>query len=247
MSEGKGCYRLDARIEGIIRRVVESIKKKFGDNLKGVVLYGSWVKGEARENSDIDLLVIFKKMEKGLREKVYQIIEKSSEDRVVSVVVTSETEFEEEKLPLFTAVKKEGVVLEGEVNMKISPISPAKKYQDFFRKSGEFERRKVDMAEEFLKKGFSSSVAINCYIASKHAFQVGLAMKGVGFSSKFPVLARWVREYYGEEWENMFRKLFEYYVKSEYEMEELSEEEGARVIGYARKIMERVYKSHPLS
>ena len=104
-------------------------------------------------------------------------------------------------------------------------------------------KRKVENAEKLLEERLlSSSVILNCYIASKHAFQAGLAMKGVGFSSKFSILTEWVEKYYGEEWREMFKKLFDLYVKSEYQMEDPSKEEGLLAIRYAQKILKKVYE-----
>ena len=42
----------------IALKIVESLKKKYGDRLVSVVLFGSVARGEARKDSDIDLLII---------------------------------------------------------------------------------------------------------------------------------------------------------------------------------------------
>ncbi len=229
-------------IRDIIKEFGEKLRKELGENLQGVILYGSWVKGKADENLDIDLLVVVREARRDLRRRVYEVARKLTSDKEISVVIASEEEFRKERLPLFTAVKKEGIIVQGNVDFRIDPSPPGEKYRDFFFKSREFEGRKIEVAEKFLKDGLSSGVAINCYIASKHIFQVGLAMKGVGFSSKFPVLARWVEENYGKEWREKFRKLFDFYIKSEYELEELTEEEASLAVSYAKEILERVYQ-----
>jgi predicted nucleotidyltransferase len=45
-------------VEETIAEFKEKIKKLYGPRLKQVILYGSWARGEATPDSDIDLLVI---------------------------------------------------------------------------------------------------------------------------------------------------------------------------------------------
>ncbi|MCX8191154.1 MAG: nucleotidyltransferase domain-containing protein [Candidatus Aenigmarchaeota archaeon] len=48
------------KVERILREFVEECKKRFGENLVSVVLFGSRVKGYASEFSDYDVLIIAK-------------------------------------------------------------------------------------------------------------------------------------------------------------------------------------------
>jgi predicted nucleotidyltransferase len=42
----------------ILQRIKQTLQETYGDRFKGVILYGSEARGEAEEDSDIDLLVL---------------------------------------------------------------------------------------------------------------------------------------------------------------------------------------------
>ena len=94
------------------------------------------------------------------------------------------------------------------------------------------------MAEELLEKNITSGIADLCFVASKHAIQAALAMKGKGYSSKIKILLPLTERYFGKAIAQAVKKLFELYIKSEYSMEFLTEEEIKLAIEYAKKIFE---------
>lgn len=102
--------------------------------------------------------------------------------------------------------------------------------------------QKVKMAEDILKGHPSYGAVDLCFVASKHAIQITLAMKGLGYSSKVAVLLPLAEKYLGREIAETFRRLFDLYVKSEYELEFLTEKESKLAVEYAKKVME-VYGS----
>ena len=65
---------LDSILEGL-RKACSELEKAFGFEFEGLVLFGSWARGEAREDSDVDVLVVFKSLQ-GLkaRAKAYHLI-----------------------------------------------------------------------------------------------------------------------------------------------------------------------------
>ncbi|MCZ7357584.1 MAG: nucleotidyltransferase domain-containing protein [Candidatus Methanoperedens sp.] len=59
----------------ILTRFGQSLLKKFGDNLISVVLYGSVARGTAKEESDIDLLIILKNAPAAYYERLEPVID----------------------------------------------------------------------------------------------------------------------------------------------------------------------------
>jgi predicted nucleotidyltransferase len=224
-------------IRDVLESLSRSLSRTFTDHLKCLILYGSWAKGTAREDSDVDLLALFEKLDRDTRKSLETIVREASEERTVTVVPASLEDFRKERNPLYTAVKKEGIILLGDTDFTINPAPPAVKYSDFFRKSKEFEEGKVRIAEEILKEHPDHDVTDFCYVASKHAIQAALAMKGAGYSSKVGVLSSLTEEYLGKEIADVFKRLWELYRRSEYGMEHLQQEENALALECARRVM----------
>ena len=224
-----------------IKDVLEDIKKnlteRFRENIRCLILYGSWAKGLAREDSDIDLLVVFEAINKETGKVIHEIESRIDGERNITFVPTNLEDFRKERLPLFTAVKREGKVIYGDVDLSINPGSPKIKYSEFFKRSFEFESQKVKIAEELLEKDLASGVADLCFVASKHAIQAALAMKGVGYSSKMMILLPLTEKYFGKEMAEAFKKLFHLYIKSEYGMEFLTDEEARLAVKYAQEVL----------
>lgn len=45
-------------IKNIMDEYVEAVKNIYGSNLKRIILYGSYARGEATESSDIDIMIL---------------------------------------------------------------------------------------------------------------------------------------------------------------------------------------------
>ena len=67
--------------EIIINKLLLALKKKFGDKLVSFVIYGSVARGEARKDSDIDMLIIVRGLPKGRfkRQEIFEEVEKEIE------------------------------------------------------------------------------------------------------------------------------------------------------------------------
>lgn len=224
-------------IKEILENIQKRLTERFGDTIRALIIYGSWAKGIGRKDSDVDLITVFETMNKETGKVIYEIESRIDGERNITIVPTNVEDFRKERIPLFTAVKKEGKVIYGEVDLSISPEPPEVKYAEFFKRSHEFESQKVGIAEELLKKGLNSGVADLCFVASKHAIQAALAMRGEGYSSKVAALLPLAEKNFGKEIAELFQKLFHLYIKLEYRLEFLTEEETKLVIKYAKEVL----------
>ncbi|MEW6557661.1 MAG: HEPN domain-containing protein [Elusimicrobiota bacterium] len=75
-----------------------------------------------------------------------------------------------------------------------------------------------------------------CFVAAKHSLQAAIAMRGEGYSSKVVVLLPLTEKHFGESISGAFKKLFNLYIKSEYNIELLSNEEAKISIECAKEI-----------
>lgn len=234
-----------------IEDVLRALKAEFKNNFLALILYGSWAKGKAREDSDIDLLALFKKVDKDVAKRINKISSdiEIRHQRSITLLPVRADDFEIEKLPLFTAVKREEITVFGSIDLKESPERPEVKYKDFFKKSLEFESKKVEIAKKMLQDGLSSGVFALCFVASKHLLQVGLAMKGVSFSSKVKILLPLVKKHFGSEVVAAFKRLFSFYVKTEYQFQlpdkdeaSLAIKDAGRIIQALRNMMQDIFQ-----
>lgn len=225
-------------IRGILESIQKNLLDRFGDNLICLILYGSWAKGSAGKESDIDLLAVFKKLDADARKFLHKIEMDAGIEKSITLLPVSIEDFLREKIPLYTAVKKEGKIIWGRVDLTINLEAPHIKYAEFFERSREFEMQKVKIAEDILSRHSDYGTAELCFVASKHAIQAALAMKGIGYSSKIAVLLPLAKEHFGEEIASAFKKLFDLYTKSEYGIEFLTEKEARLAVEYAKKILE---------
>lgn len=158
---------ISQKITKEIEDILRSLKAEFENNFLALILYGSWTKGKAGEGSDIDLLAILKRVDKDVTKRINEISSdiEVRHERSITLLPVRAGDFEIEKLPLFTAAKREGIIVFGSIDLKQNPKPPEVKYKDFFKKSLEFESRKVEMAKKMLQDGLPSGVfpAIRLY------------------------------------------------------------------------------------
>ena len=110
---------MERKISGKIKTILDEVKKCleeiYGDKLKGIILYGSYARGDFTDGSDIDLILLLEDMKDPLaeREKYFNEIWKLDlkYDTVISLLPLKEEEYKKRKLPVILNAKREGISL----------------------------------------------------------------------------------------------------------------------------------------
>ena len=97
-----------------LRECAGELERLLGDELLGLALFGSWARGEAREDSDVDVLVVLKSL-KGVeaRALVYKVVAERVKRAVTLVDARADELFKEELelTPLLLNILVDGVVV----------------------------------------------------------------------------------------------------------------------------------------
>jgi len=100
-------------LQGILRTLRRELTRVLGDQLVSVILYGSRARGQARSDSDIDVLVVVRDdSDYGdlIRRTSTAVAALSLQhDVVISRAFVSRERFEHEQTPFLLNVRREGV------------------------------------------------------------------------------------------------------------------------------------------
>ena len=104
----------------IIVSFARKVRKILGKNLKQVILYGSYARGDYTEDSDIDIMVLTTLTDKEIEQIETEIYDLAFDYLMdygvdISVVIKNEEQFNYwlGALPFYDNVRKEGMVLNG--------------------------------------------------------------------------------------------------------------------------------------
>ena len=103
-----------ATLKPMLEEFKHELQRLYGANFRRLILYGSYARRDAREGSDVDLLVVLREVEDPLRERerLSELISRLSlrYNVVLSVLPVAEEDLARPK-PLFLNVRKEGISL----------------------------------------------------------------------------------------------------------------------------------------
>lgn len=99
----------------LLQRLRSRFESQYGDRLVSMYLYGSQARGEARPDSDVDILVLLRGPVRPSLEvrRTGEIVSALSleSDRVLQCLFLDESEFAAESTPLTDVVRREGIPL----------------------------------------------------------------------------------------------------------------------------------------
>lgn len=107
-------------VRDIIYSFSQQMKNIFGSHLSKVIVYGSYARGDYKDNSDVDVMILvdlpedkIKKMENTVYDIAFDIEMDTGID--ISPVLKSKTQYEywADVLPYYRNVREEGVVVSG--------------------------------------------------------------------------------------------------------------------------------------
>ncbi|MCD8048903.1 MAG: nucleotidyltransferase domain-containing protein [Clostridia bacterium] len=107
-------------IQNIIEKYVSEMQKIYGEHLRKVILYGSYARGDFKEDSDIDIMILLalsdleiKNYRHQLSEITYDFNDYYGTD--IKPIAKSEEHFMKwvENYPFYANINKEGVALYG--------------------------------------------------------------------------------------------------------------------------------------
>lgn len=105
--------KISGKIKTILDEVKKCLEEIYGNKLKGIILYGSYARGDFTDGSDIDLIILLEDIKEPLaeREKYFNEIWKLDlkYDTVISIIPFKEEEYRTRKLPVILNAKREGI------------------------------------------------------------------------------------------------------------------------------------------
>ena len=102
-------------ISNIIYKFSQELKQILGDNLTKVIVYGSYARGDYRDNSDVDIMILVKMSDeeiKAVKNDIYDLafdVEMSTGIEL-SPIIKNEKQYEYwvDTLPFYRTVRNEG-------------------------------------------------------------------------------------------------------------------------------------------
>lgn len=108
------------KMQNLIDLYVDEIKKIYGVHLRKVILYGSYARGDYRQDSDVDIMILLDMSDMELKAYSKQLSYMTYDfnmdnDIDIKPIVKSENHFRKWVInyPFYANIDKEGVVLYG--------------------------------------------------------------------------------------------------------------------------------------
>jgi predicted nucleotidyltransferase len=100
-------------VKDLTKEIKDHLIDRYGDDIRQVVVYGSYARGEATDDSDLDVLVVVSdsldpvEVERSLSDLLFDLLLERKE--LVSVIAIPEDIFENYRSPFILNAREEGV------------------------------------------------------------------------------------------------------------------------------------------
>jgi predicted nucleotidyltransferase len=105
--------KVPLKIRKLMKELKEGLVRIYGDRLKGVYLYGSYARGDYRQGSDVDVMILLKDYNnyfEELRRSTVLASDVSLEyDVTVSRLIIKEIQWQESIMPVVRNIHKDGM------------------------------------------------------------------------------------------------------------------------------------------
>ena len=115
----RGSDYMPENIRNIIYRFSQELRRILGDKLTKIIVYGSYARGDFRENSDIAIMILVKMSDEEIRLVKNDIYDLAFEFEIntgieFSPIIKNEDQYEYwiDTLPFYRNVRDEGVVID---------------------------------------------------------------------------------------------------------------------------------------
>ncbi len=105
--------KVPLRIRKLMKELKEGLARIYGDELKAVYLYGSYARGDYRQGSDVDVMILLKDY-KNYWKELFRSSDYVSDislkyDLTVSCLIMKEIQWKQSDMPVLRNIRKEGV------------------------------------------------------------------------------------------------------------------------------------------
>lgn len=107
-------------MQGLLDEYIEEIKKIYGSHLRKIILYGSYARGDFKQDSDVDIMILLDMSDLDLkaysRTLSYMTYDFNMDNNLdIKPIAKNQNHFEKwvDNYPFYANVQKEGVVLYG--------------------------------------------------------------------------------------------------------------------------------------
>ena len=105
--------KVPLKIRKLMKELKEGLVRIYGDKLKAVYLYGSYARGDYRQGSDVDVMILLSDY-KSYWEELLRSTDLASDvslkyDVTVSRLIMKEIQWKEADMPVLRNIRREGI------------------------------------------------------------------------------------------------------------------------------------------